>query len=140
VELLAVCERISCSETLSRYRRRYSRELPPGAFRARQSPSSGVSRVGSFWGFTLPNLLGTGSSGAEGLNLLPMVQCSSLSAAPAWPSEMEKPEPFRRADGASGSATFDSGRDDLQSLASSGTVDGGGRSPGWPSKRRREDS
>lgn len=62
---------------------------------------------------------------------------------------MEKPEPFRRADGASGSTTFDSGRADLQSLASSETVvvvvvvvvDGGGRrSPGCPSKRRREDS
>lgn len=90
----------------------------------------------------LPNLPCTDSSGAVGLNLLPMVQCSSLSAAPVWPSVMEKPEPLRRADGASGSATFDSGRDDLQSLASSETFGGGGgrRSPGCPSKRRCEDS
>lgn len=54
---------------------------------------------------------------------------------------MEKPEPLRRVGGASGSTTFDIGRDDLQSLASSETLgSGGGRSPGCPSMRRREDS
>lgn len=81
MELLAVGARIRCGEAHRQDSDKYSREVPLGAFRVRQSPSSGVSRD-SCLPLMLPVLLCTDSSGAEGLNLLPMVQFSSLSAAP----------------------------------------------------------
>ena len=76
----------------------------------------------------------------DGLNLLPRAHLSSVSAAEG-PSGVEKPEPLRLNDGASGSGIFARCLLDLQSLTSSETLGGGGmRSPGGPSNRRREES
>lgn len=60
-----------------------------------------------------PNLLGSSSEGA-GLNLLPMVQTSSLSAGPGCVSVGNRLEPLRLKGGASGSLTR-SGRLERQS-------------------------
>lgn len=87
----------------------------------------------------LPNLLpgAPPSEGPLGLNLLPMVQFSSLSAAPgATPSRLPKPEPRRFGISLSGGGAL-RGLLERQSLMLSDTAGGGGSRPGGPSTRRR---
>jgi hypothetical protein len=109
-----------------------------------QSPSAGES--GALGGpmsprpLNVPNLR-PGPSSSLGLNLLPIVHVSSLSAAPAF-SEAKNAE-FLRLEAASGSGGGGGrvGRLERQSLEVSETETGGGaRSDGGPSWRRREES
>lgn len=94
----------------------------------------------------LPNRLPEppSSAAAVGLNLLPIAHTSSRSAGLAWPSGVEKPEPFRLNDEVSvvsRGAARAAGRLDRQSLGpseSEGRVRS--RSPDGPSNRRREES
>jgi hypothetical protein len=58
----------------------------------------------------LPNLLPALSSAAEGVNLLPLVHLSSVSAGPTWPSGVEKLEVFLLGGSASGAAASRDGR------------------------------
>ena len=73
-----------------------------------------------------------------GLNLLPMVQTSSLSAGPGWISGVKRPDPLRLKSGASDSVTR-GGRPERQSSGLSERLDSG-RSLDGVSNRRREAS
>lgn len=67
----------------------------------------------------LPNLLLSSEGAVEGLNFPPIVQTSSLSAAPIWPSGVVNPDPFRLNGGASDSVARPGGRLERQSFAPS---------------------
>lgn len=114
--------------------------MPPSALAGRadlQSPSSLGNSLGgpiSPLGLGLP----MPSSGPAALNLLPIDQLSSLSAAP---SGVLNPEPLRLNEGASLSTLALKGRLDRHWSTPSDTAGArSARSPGGPSKRRREPS
>jgi len=114
----------------------------------RQSFSSAIEGTGGSLGGPIsdrplnppPSLPPAVSSPVEGVNLLPFVHFSSVSAGPVWPSGVEKPELFL-AMGGSGSerGARRDGRLERHCSAPSATL-GGGRSDEGPSKRRREAS
>lgn len=83
------------------------------------------------------NLLGSSSFDplGVGLNLLPMVQTSSLSAGPVWISGVKRAEPLRLKDGASDSR---GGRLERQSSGLSERLDSGRSLDDGVSNRRRE--
>ena len=124
-------------------------EIARGRLQSDSSGGLGVSFGGPISGRprTLPNRL-PGSEGGAGLNLLPIVQVSSVSAGPTGAPSCRRPDPRRLNEGpwsASGGGALEG--DDLggarlerQSEAESATVAGGGSRDGGPSKRLREAS